>query len=171
MKCLYALLVACLLFASPLLADIGSGEKPRGDLDPLSEIDQYTPGLNPTLRGEITFAGTVLGPAREAISGIGVKLFIGGLLAESHTTDSVGQYNFARTIDFSRDETVLLWFADPSRVLAPKAFILSESEAAQTSGLLSPCFPRLQVETTVESTIYLFDPETKAKQIGAKGCL
>ena len=175
MKCLFALLVLGLLLVSPTLfpvsADVGGDQQPGTDLETLTEIDKYTPGLSPAMSGEITFTGTVLGQDRQAIPDIDVKLFIGGLLAESHNTDSVGQYNFVRTIDFSRDETVLIWFVDPGRQLAPKAFVLSESKSADEHGLLSPCFPRLQVEDTVESTIYLFDPETKAEQIGERNCI
>jgi hypothetical protein len=128
-------------------------------------------GLNPTMRGEIAFKGTVMGQDREPIPGIRVLLFIGGRAVEEHNTDGVGQYDFARTIDFSRDETVLLWFEDPTRLRAPKAFVLAESQAALEHGLLSPCLTRLQVEATIESTIYLFDEKTKAAALVDRKCL
>jgi hypothetical protein len=165
-----------LLFAGTLglgqaRADLPTEDPRDRTRDLPTEIDQLGTGLNPTLRGEITFKGTVLGADREAIPGVRVLLVIGGLVAEEHTTDGVGQYSFARTIDFSRDETVLLWFEDPSRLLSPKAFVLDESEAAQQQRLLSPCLTRLRVEPTIESTIYLFDVGTKIKTLVEKQCL
>lgn len=169
MKGLYALLLAGLLLTVPAQADEPSPDRP--DLERPEPVEQFPAGLNPSMRGEFSFSGTVLGQDRQAIPDVQVKLFIGGVLAESHVTDSVGQYKFARTIDFSRDETVLLWFTDPSRRLASKAFVLDESEAARTHRLLSPCFTRLAVEPTVESTIYLFDPETRAQQIAEQKCI
>jgi hypothetical protein len=93
------------------------------------------------------------------------------LLVEAHVTDSVGQYQFKRTIDFSRDETVMLWLVDPTRRFAPKAFVLDESEAAHEARILSPCFIRLQVESTIESTVYLFDSETKTKALADRHCI
>ncbi|MGD8394098.1 MAG: hypothetical protein PVF43_01350 [Candidatus Eiseniibacteriota bacterium] len=176
MRTVHAALCICLLAPLPLFAparaDVGSDEQPRVDRTTPRDLQRdFQAGLNPTMRGEITFSGTVLDQDQHAIAGIDVKLFIGGLLVEAHVTDSVGQYQFMRTIDFSRDETVMLWLVDRSRRYAPKAFVLDESEAASKASILSPCFIRLQVESTIESTVYMFDSETKAQALADRHCI
>lgn len=166
------LLLAGALLATVARADRPSPEERTGDIDLPGDIEQLrSRGLNPTQKGQFTFTGTVLSRDGSAVPGVEVKLFIGGLLVENHSTDSVGQYRFRRTIDFSRDETVILWLVDPSHALAPKAFVLKESESAQDNRLLTPCFPRLAVEQKIESTVYLFDISTKARQFVEKNCI
>ena len=167
MRWLYVLSLLALA-ATSAHADQRSARPPfRDEVD----IQEFPGGLLPVDRGEFAFMGTVYDWAREPMPGIQVKLFVGGFLENTFVTDSVGQFDFKHTIDFSPDESVMLWFVDPTHTVASKAFVLKESNRSREAGILSACLTRLRVEKKMESTVYLFDRATKAKLIAQQQCL
>ncbi len=159
-----------LAIALPAAADFGGTSRlPTPDAE--DQFTRFGDGLNPVDRGEIGFRGTVYDARREPLAGVLVKIFVGGLEVESKRTDSAGQYDFKRTIDFSKDKTVTLWFVDATRSLAPKAFLLKESRASADGALWSTCVPRLALERTIESTVYLMNGPNKSALLAKRGCL
>jgi hypothetical protein len=157
------------------LAGTGWSEPPTGTSRPEDDIrrrrEDVRPGLLPVMKGETRLTGTVMNLEKQPLPAIQVKLIVNGVVAHWVSTDAVGQYDFKHPINFTGAETVSLWFVDPSHHLAPKGLILAESESSRALKLLSPCYARIQFEPTVESKVYLFNRENRARQILDQGCI
>lgn len=122
-------------------------------------------------KGETRFKGAAMDHDQKPLAGIQVRLFVNGVAVHTVTTDAVGQYDFKHALEYSGKETVVLWLADPSGRLTPKALILAESESCRGTKLLSKCYSRIVLEPVVESKVYLFDKDTRARQLNAQGCI
>jgi hypothetical protein len=149
---------------------------PLGDAPPEDDIRQrrdedVRPGLLPVMKGETRLTGTVMNINKQPLAGVEVKLVINGVVSHLATTDAVGQYDFKHAINTTGDETVSLWFEDPSHRLTPKGLIITESEPCRTLKLISPCYARILFEPIIESKVYLFDRENRARQLVGQGCI
>lgn len=122
-------------------------------------------------KGETRFKGAAMDRDQKPLAGIQVRLFVNGIVVHTVTTDAVGQYDFKHAIEYSGKETIVLWLADPTGQLTPKALILAESESCRGPKLLSKCYSRIVLEPEVESKVYLFDKDTRARQLNDQGCI
>jgi hypothetical protein len=118
-----------------------------------------------------SFAGTVLDVNNRPIGGVQVSLFIGGDVAGRAVTESNGDYELRAPYDPSTDVTVLLWFVAPDRTLMPKELVLQESRASLENGLISKCVPRATLSPGHQFRIYLFDSDSRNKELAESGCL
>lgn len=118
-----------------------------------------------------SFAGTVLDIGDRPIPGVEVKLFVDGQLAGSALTDGSGYYDIRSPYDPAADETVLLWYVAPERSLMPKEIVLKESKASVAAGLISRCVPRATLTPGRQFRVYLFDPESRNKELAELNCL
>lgn len=118
-----------------------------------------------------SFTGTVLDVSDRPIPGVQVQLFVDGQVAGSGTTDGAGFYDIRVPYDSNADATVLLWYVAPERLLMPKEIVLKESKASAAAGLISRCVPRATVTPGRQFRVYLFDPESRNKELAELDCL
>lgn len=168
---------AGITIAAALILDAGPGWSgpPDNVGRPEDEIrrprDPLRPALLPVMKGETRLTGTVMDRERRPLPDVRVKLIVNGMVRHTAFTDAVGQYDFKHAINYTGNETVTLWFVDASHELSPKALVLAESEPCRTHKLLSPCYSRILFEPVVESKVYLFDRETRSRQLVDQGCI
>jgi len=117
------------------------------------------------------FSGNVLDVSDRAVSGVQVKLFLDGQLAGTAVTDGNGFYDIKAPYDASADITALLWFVAPDRSLAPKELVIRESKASRENGLISPCVPRANLLPGRQFRVYLFDSQSRNKELAELNCL
>jgi hypothetical protein len=117
------------------------------------------------------FSGSVLDVNDRPVSGVQVKLFLDGQLAATAVTDGTGFYDIKAPYDASADITVLLWFVAPDRSLAPKELVIRESKASRENGLISPCVPRANLLPGRQFRVYLFDSQSRNKELAELNCL
>jgi len=117
------------------------------------------------------FAGTVLDISNRPIGNVQVKLFINGEVAGRALTESNGSYELRAAYDPANDATVLLWFVAPDRTLMPKELVIQESKVSISNGLISKCVPRAELTPGHQFRIYLFDTESRNKELAESGCL
>lgn len=122
-------------------------------------------------RNLASFAGTVLDVNNRPIGGVQVTLFIGGDVAGRAVTESSGDYQLRAPYDPSNDATVLLWFVAPDRTLMPKELVIQESRVSLENGLISKCVPRASLSPGHQFRIYLFDTDSRNKELAESGCL
>lgn len=118
-----------------------------------------------------SFAGTVLDVNNRPISGVQVALFMGGDVVGRAVTESNGNYELRAPYDPANDVTVLLWFVAPDRTLMPKELVIQESKASLENGLISKCVPRASLSPGHQFRIYLFDSDSRNKELAESGCL
>lgn len=117
------------------------------------------------------FSGNVLDVNDRSVVGVQVKLFLDGQLAGGAVTDGTGHYDIKTPYDAGADMTVLLWFVAPDRSLAPKELVIKESRAARENGLISPCVPRADLLPGRQFRVYLFDSQSRNKELAELNCL
>jgi hypothetical protein len=117
------------------------------------------------------FSGNVLEVNDRSVSGVQVKLFVDGQLAGTAVTDGAGFYDIKAPYDAAADITVLLWFVAPDRSLAPKELVIRESKASRENGLISPCVPRANLIPGRQFRVYLFDSQSRNKELAELNCL
>ena len=86
-------------------------------------------------------------------------------------TGSDGDYELRAPYDPSNDVTVLLWFVAPDRTLMPKELVIQESRASLENGLISKCVPRATLSPGRQFRVYLFDSDSRNKELAESGCL
>jgi hypothetical protein len=86
-------------------------------------------------------------------------------------TEGNGYYDLKAPYDPSDDITVLLWFVAPDRALMPKELVIRESKASLAHGLISRCVPRASLTPGHQFRIYLFDNESRNKELAESNCL
>ena len=118
-----------------------------------------------------SFAGTVLDVGDRPIPGVEVKLFVDGQLAGNAVTDGNGFYDIRAPYDSNADATAMIWYVAPERSLMPKEIILKESRASVAAGLISRCVPRATLTPGKQFRVYLFDPESRNKELAELDCL
>ncbi len=118
-----------------------------------------------------SFAGTVLDVNNRPISSVQVSLFIAGEVVGRAVTEANGEYQLRAPYDPSDDVTVLLWFVAPDRMLMPKELVIQESKASAANGLISRCVPRAELTPGHQFRIYLFDMDSRNKELAEAGCL
>jgi hypothetical protein len=118
-----------------------------------------------------SFTGTVLDVADHPLSGVEVKLFMDGQLAGASVTEGTGHYELRAPYDPNTDATVLLWLVSPDRTLVPKMVVLRESRACVEHALISPCVPRATVTPGRQFRVYLFDAQSRNKELAELNCL
>jgi hypothetical protein len=118
-----------------------------------------------------SFAGMVLDVNNRPLADVQVKLFIDGELAGGAVTEGNGYYDLKAPYDPSDDITVLLWFVAPDRALMPKELVIRESKASLAHGLISRCVPRASLTPGHQFRIYLFDNESRNKELAESNCL
>ena len=122
-------------------------------------------------RRAAAFSGNVLDVGDHPISGVSVKLFLDGQLAGTATTDGAGHYDLKSPYDAAADITVLLWFVAPDHTLTPKELVIRESRASRENGLISPCVPRADLLPGRQFRVYLFDSQSRNKELAELNCL
>ena len=122
-------------------------------------------------RRRTSFAGTVLDVGDRPIPGVEVKLFVDGQLTGSAVTDGNGFYDIRAAYDTSADATAILWYVAPERSLMPKEIVVKESRASVAAGLISRCVPRATLTPGKQFRVYLFDPESRNKELAELNCL
>jgi hypothetical protein len=122
-------------------------------------------------RRAAAFAGNVLDVADRPIAGVQVKLFLDGQLAGTSVTDGLGHYDLKVPYDAAADITVLLWFVAPDHLLTPKELVIRESKASRENGLISPCVPRADLLPGRQFRVYLFDSQSRNKELSELNCL
>jgi hypothetical protein len=118
-----------------------------------------------------SFAGMVLDVNNRPQANVQVKLFIDGELVGRAVTEGNGYYDLKAPYDPSDDITVLLWYVAPDRTLMPKELVIRESKACLANGLISKCVPRATLTPGHQFRIYLFDNESRNKELAESGCL
>ncbi len=118
-----------------------------------------------------SFAGMVLDVNNRPLADVEVKLFIDGEPAGRAVTEGNGYYDLKAPYDPSDDITVLLWFVAPDRALMPKELVIRESKASLANGLISRCVPRASLTHGHQFRIYLFDNESRNKELAESNCL
>lgn len=144
----------------------GSGMDPTTFQSPVQEFQSL--GIDRRLA---SFAGTVLDVSDRPIAGVQVQLFVDGQVAGSAMTDGNGFYDIRAPYESSSDATVLLWYVAPERSLMPKEIVLKESKASAAAGLISRCVPRATITPGRQFRVYLFDPESRNKELAELDCL
>ncbi len=162
-----------LLFLLPRIGSAAGPTTGTSDRDPDS-------GRNPKVeeiktigvdRQLASFAGMVLDVNNRPLANVQVKLFIDGEVAGRAVTEGNGYYDLRAPYDPSNDITVLLWFVAPDRTLMPKELVIQESKASMANGLVSKCVPRASLTPGRQFRIYLFDSESRNKELAESGCL
>jgi hypothetical protein len=159
--------VVLLLAGTAFLYAVPPPEQQPPEQTPRQEPPQF---LRP-IEGETSIGGLVSDQNQNAMSGVGVKLFVDGLNVASTTTDLAGSYDLRYPIDIGKDKTVMLWYVAPGNEWVPKAVVLHESRAAIAANLISPCIPRVQVKPFLEFNVQMVDVPTRNKQIAHSGCI
>ncbi|HKQ18842.1 MAG TPA: hypothetical protein VJW75_03770 [Candidatus Eisenbacteria bacterium] len=118
-----------------------------------------------------SFAGTVLDVNDRPLASVQVKLFIDGQLAGTALTETNGHYDLRTPYDPSQDATVLLWFVAHERGLMAKELVIRESKASLANGLISKCVPRAAFTPGRQFRVYMFDPESRNKELAEADCL
>jgi hypothetical protein len=172
-------LLACF---APFLLAAGLSQAAPPNATPGNETNAGSPGARPSPKIQEyqslgvdrrlgVFSGTVLDVGDHPIVGVQVKLFLDGQLAGEAVTDGSGLYNLRVPYDPATDATVLLWFVSPDRSLMPKELVLRESTASRTNGLISPCVPRAELTPGRQFRVYLFDLQSRNKELAESDCL
>ena len=117
------------------------------------------------------FTGTVLDVKDNPLSAVDVKLFMDGQLVGAARTDGTGHYELQAPYDPNTDATVLLWLVSPDRMLLPKMLVLRESRACLEQSLISSCVPRATVTPGRQFRVYLFDTQSRNKELAELNCL
>jgi len=117
------------------------------------------------------YSGNVLDVNDRPIAGVQVKVFLDGQLAGTSVTDGVGYYDLKSPYDAAADITVLLWFVSPDRSLTPKELVIRESKVSRENGLISPCVPRADLTPGRQFRVYLFDSQSRNKELAELNCL
>jgi hypothetical protein len=117
------------------------------------------------------FSGNVLDVNDRPVVGVQVKLFLDGQLAGAAVTEGSGYYDIKTPYDTAADVTALLWFVAPDHSLAPKELVLKESKASRENGLISPCVPRADYIPGRQFRVYLFDTQSRNKELAELNCL
>jgi hypothetical protein len=163
----FLLLGAGMAHAAPPTGSPGSaGEDPAAFQNPIQEFQSLDIDRRLT-----SFAGTVLDVSDRPIPGVQVQLFVDGQVAGGATTDGSGFYDIRAPYQSSADATVLLWYVAPERSLMPKEIVLKESKASVAAGLISRCVPRATITPGRQFRVYLFDPESRNKELAELDCL
>jgi hypothetical protein len=145
----------------------GSNRDPQsGRLPKIDELK--TIGVDRQLA---SFSGTVLDVNDRPVGNVQVKLFIDGEVAGRAVTESNGYYDLRAPYDPSDDVTVLLWYVAPDRALMPKELVIRESKSSLANGLISKCVPRATLSPGRQFRIYLFDVQSRNKELAESGCL
>jgi hypothetical protein len=152
--------------APPTTSPGGSGVDPTEFQSPIQEYQSL--GIDRRLA---SFAGTVLDVSDRPISGVQVQLFVDGQVLGNTRTDGDGFYDIRTPYDANADATVLLWYVAPERSLMPKEIVLKESKASAAAGLISRCVPRATLTPGRQFRVYLFDPESRNKELAELDCL
>jgi hypothetical protein len=162
----FLLLGAGMAHAAPPVGTSGGPTDPAQFQPPIQEYKSL--GVD---RHLTSFAGTVLDIRDRPISGVEVKLFVDGQIAGHAITDGAGYYDIRAPYESSADATVLLWYVAPERSLMPKEIVLKESKASASAGLISRCVPRATLSPGRQFRVYLFDPESRNKELAELDCL
>jgi len=145
-----------------------------------SDRDTGTQPANPKIdemrtlgfdRNLASFAGTVLDVNNRPIGGVHVSLFVDGEVTARAVTESSGDYELRAPFDPAEDATVLLWFVAPDRTLMAKELVIRESRASMENGLISKCVPRAALTPGRQFRVYLFDTDSRNKELADSGCL
>jgi hypothetical protein len=118
-----------------------------------------------------SFAGTVYDVSNRPLGNVQVKLFMNGEVVGRAVTESNGSYDLRAAYDPAEDVTVLLWFVAADRTLMPKELVIQESKASVKNGLISKCVPRASLSPGHQFRIYLFDSDSRNKELAESGCL
>lgn len=118
-----------------------------------------------------SFAGTVLDVNDRPLASVQVKLFIDGQLAATALTETNGHYDLRTPYDPSQDATVLLWFVAHEGGLMAKELVIRESRSSLANGLISKCVPRATFTPGRQFRVYMFDPESRNKELAEADCL
>jgi len=144
---------------------------PTGAERPLEEKKPpVRPDFVRTAQGETSITGVVRDQSRKPLKDVSVKLFVEGLLVASALTDGQGAYKMKYAIDIGKDKTVMLWYVSKEPQWVPKAVVLHESKSAQSSHLISPCIPRVQVQPFLEFNVQMVDVSTRNRQLAQSDC-
>jgi hypothetical protein len=96
---------------------------------------------------------------------------VDGAPVGSAVTEGTGYYDLRAPYDPTADATVLLWFMAPDHVLMPKMLVLQESRACKEQSIISACIPRASLTPGHQFRVYLFDPQTRNKELSELDCL
>jgi hypothetical protein len=118
-----------------------------------------------------SFAGTVLDVNNRPLGNVQVKLFMNGEVVGRAVTESNGSYDLSAPYDPADDQTVLLWFVAADRTLMPKELVIQESKSSVRNGLISKCVPRASLSPGHQFRVYLFDSDSRNKELAESGCL
>lgn len=156
--------------ASPPSSTSGSESNPGSPaVAPDPRVDEYQSlGISRRLT---LFSGTVLDVNDHPVPGVEVKLFVDGAPIGAAVTEGNGYYDLRAPYDPTADATVLLWFMAPDHTLMPKMLVLQESRACKEQSVISACVPRATVTPGRQFRVYLFDPQTRNKELSELDCL
>ena len=170
----WILLISRVAWATPPNSNTGtsnSGESvtgsPSTDADP--KINEFQSlGVD---RRVTAFSGTVLDMNDHPVPDVQVKLFMDGQLVAGVSTGGDGHYDLQAPYDPATDVTVLLWFVAADRSLMAKELVLRESRASKEHSIISSCVPRATVTPGRQFRVYLFDPQSRNKELSELNCL
>jgi hypothetical protein len=126
---------------------------------------QTVHGFTARLAGDVTDAGA------RPLSGVTVRLFVGGLPIASALTDSAGIFEVTFPVDPSSDESVIACAVAPRPDLVSEWAILQESARDRQAGLWSPCVPRVGLSRSSRWSARITDAAGVRERLARNGCL
>lgn len=115
-------------------------------------------------------SGQVVDALDIGVEGVTVKLFRGSFFVTETTTDIDGNYSLPFQFNASLDKSLVVWFLPQDAALVPELLVLRESFQSKELKLLSPCLPRVQLDTQITYNVTLQDEKAKLSSLSASEC-
>lgn len=128
-------------------------------------------GAQPSSGFTAHLAGDVTDAAARPLSGVTVRLFVGGLPIASALTDSAGVFEVTFPVDPNSDESVLACVVAPRPDLVSEWAILQESARDRKAGLWGPCVPRVGLGRSSRWSAQITDAMGVRERLARNGCL
>jgi hypothetical protein len=162
------LLVAILVLAAAVVhAAPADSPDPGGGGAPIGRAAQRA-GFGGA--SETTITGLVTDSAGMPISGVTVKLYVGGLLLSEAEVDPDGGFEMNELVDYGSDVTIDLWFVPEDPELVMENVLLKESNAAVQHELYSDCVPRVRLDPITDVVVTILPLDERNERLTRRGC-
>jgi hypothetical protein len=119
---------------------------------------------------ETVMTGRIVDVVGIAVEGVTVKLFEDSYFVAETATDVDGDYTLTFTHAPASDNSIVVWYLPREADLVPEMAVLRESFKSKELKLLSPCLPRVTLETTVTHDVELLDEKSKLSSLSKSEC-
>jgi hypothetical protein len=120
---------------------------------------------------ETAIDGVVMDRDGQPLSGVTVKLYVGGVLLAEKVTAPDGTYEFVELLDYGQDVTVSMWFVPADQSLVMENVLLKESTGAVAARLYSDCTQRLRLDPLLYVPVRLYTLEDRTRSLRERGCV